>query len=107
MHKVEITPAPCTSCGMGNTPGKDGQPREFVDFERDVNWNDPVIICGDCLMNAGSLIGMVSPDTLQTMRAELREKDRELHAAKAQMDTMKRRAKKLGVEFVKPEAKVA
>jgi hypothetical protein len=107
MHKIEITPAPCMVCGTGNTPNGDGSRREFVDLERDVNWNDPAIICGDCLMNASSLIGMASPDTLQTLRRELREKDRELHATKAQMDTMKKRAKKLGVEFVKPESAVA
>lgn len=107
MHKVEISPAPCLVCGAGNTPGQNGQRREFIDFERDVNWNDPVIICGDCLMNAGSLVGMASPDALQTLRREVREKDKELHETKAEMDRMKRRAKKLGVVFTKPESAVA
>jgi hypothetical protein len=101
MHKIEHTPSPCTVCGRGNVPKNDGTKPEFVDFERDVNWNDPVIICEDCLTNAASLIGMLSPDTLQTLKQEMRGKDREIHELKAEMDSMKRRAKKVGIEFAK------
>lgn len=106
MHKIEITPAPCLICGRGNTPNNDGTRMEFVDLEREVNWNDPAILCSDCLMNAASLIGMLSPDTLVEMKQQMREKDKEVHAIKADMDKMKKRAKRLGIEFVKPEAAV-
>jgi hypothetical protein len=107
MHKLEITTAPCLICGTGNTPKNDGTRREFVDLEREVNWNDPAILCEDCLMQAAALIGMLSPDVLQEMKAEMRAKDREVHDVKVEMDRMKRRAKKLGIAFEKPESAVA
>lgn len=103
MRILEVTPAPCLICGAGNTPGKDGVRRRFVDLERDVNWNDPAILCEDCLANAAGLVGMLSKDTLAEMKRQLREKDKELHDAKVLVDQMKRRAKRLGVEFAKPE----
>lgn len=103
MRILEVTPAPCLICGAGNTPDRNQERRRFVDLERDVNWNDPAILCEDCLANAAGLIGMLSKDTLREMKVQLREKDKELHDAKVEMDQMKRRAKRLGVEFTKPE----
>jgi len=100
---LEVTPAPCLICGAGNTPDSHGDRRRFVDLERDVNWNDPAILCEDCLANAAGLVGMLSKDTLREMKVQLREKDKELHDAKVKMDQMQRRAKRLGVEFTKPE----
>lgn len=103
MRLLEVTPAPCLICGKGNTPDSNGDRLKFVDLERDVNWNDPAILCEDCLANAAGLVGMLSKDTLREMKVQLREKDKELHDAKVAMDQMKRRAKRLGVEFTKPE----
>ena len=104
MRILEVTPAPCLICGAGNTPDSHGDRRRFVDLERDVNWNDPAILCEDCLANAAGLIGMLSRDTLREMKVQLREKDKELHDAKVEMNQMQRRAKRLGVEFTKPES---
>lgn len=103
MKLLEITPAACLICGMGNTPTSDGERRRFVDLERDVNWNDPAILCEDCLAKAGSLVQMLSKDSLLEMRRELRKRDGEIHELKAEIDGMKRRAKKAGVIFTKPE----
>ncbi len=100
MHKIEVTPAPCNVCGTGNTPESDGSRRQFVDFERDINWNDPLIICEDCIANAAGLVGMASKDTLTELKRELREKDQELHDTKAEIESQRKRAKQLGVEFV-------
>lgn len=105
MRLIEVTPAPCAICGAGNVPRNDGSARQFVDCERDVNWNDPLILCDDCTMRIGGLIGMLSPETLNTLRGELRDKDQELHTIRQQMDTMKRRAKKIGIEFTPKKEK--
>lgn len=99
MHLIETTPAPCNVCGRGNTPDANGERPQFVDFERDINWNDPLIICEDCVAKAGGLVGMASKEMLETAKQEVREKDKELHAAQAKMDQMERTARRIGVEF--------
>lgn len=104
MHKVEITPAPCNVCGRGNTPGPNGETPIFVDFERDINWNDPLIMCEDCIAKAGGMVGMSSKDTLAAMKQEVRDKDKEVHEIRAEMDSMRRRARKLGMTFDKAVA---
>lgn len=99
MRITEATPAPCALCGAGNTPTNDGQRRRFVDLERDVNWNDPLILCEDCVMKTGALLGMVGPDSLAGERSRIRGLEKALHESKTEMDAMKRRAKKLGMSF--------
>jgi hypothetical protein len=99
MKLIEVTPYPCLYCGQGNGHHKDGSRRRFVDLERDVNWNDPVILCEDCATMVGTAIGLLSPDTIAETKAELRAKAEEIHELKATQDEMKRRATKLGMEF--------
>jgi hypothetical protein len=100
MHLIEITPAPCLNCGKGNAENRHGERPQFVDLERDTNWNDPAILCEDCCISIGALIGMVSPDQVKDLRLQLRRKDHDIHAIRAEKDEMQRRAKKLGFEFV-------
>lgn len=99
MHLIETTPAPCTVCGRGNTPDSSGDRPRFIDLERDVNWNDPVIICEDCVAKMGGMVGMMSKDTMSEFKLAIREREHALHDLQAEMDMMKRRAKKLGIEF--------
>lgn len=103
MHLIEVTPAPCAHCGAGNATDPQGNKRQFIDLERDINWNDPLILCEDCIIKLGGMIGMLSTDTLQTMRMEIANRERELSKKDAEIDTMKRRAKKLGIEFTTKE----
>ena len=103
MHLVEITPAPCNVCGKGNTADARGDKPRFIDFERDINWNDPLIMCEDCVARAGGMVGMLSADTMKDLRLEIQNKDKELHELRAEMDARTRRAKKLGIEFVPVE----
>ena len=99
MHIIEVTPAPCNICGKGNTADARGDRPRFVDFERHINWNDPLILCEDCVAQAGGLVGMASNEVLATMNRQLRDKDKELHELKAEMDNRPRRAKRLGITF--------
>lgn len=99
MHLIETTPCPCCVCGRGNAEDGHGERPRFVDFERDINWNDPLIMCEDCISRAGGMVGMASKDMLATVKRELVDKDKELHNAQVAMETMQRRARKLGVEF--------
>lgn len=105
MHLIETTPCPCCVCGRGNASDGHGDRPKFVDFERDINWNDPLIMCEDCVANAGGLVGMASTEMLNTIKQEIREKDRELHEAQVKMETMQRRARRLGVEFTGEKVK--
>ena len=92
MHTLEITPAPCLVCGRGNTPnGDDGTRPTFVDLERDVNWNDPAIICEDCVVTAAALVGMMSPDDVADLRHQLRNKDQKIHTLNAEIDSLHRK----------------
>jgi hypothetical protein len=104
MHLIEVTHFPCVNCGRGNTPDPGGDRPRFVDLERDVNWNDPVILCEDCISMIGALVGLASAETVQELEADLSEKDKEIHKLNADMDAMKRRAKRLGIEFTKAVA---
>src|SRR5438105_896097 len=98
MHKTEVTSSGCVNCGRGNTPdGQTGMRPIFVDFERDINWNDPLIICEDCLAAAGSLVGMMSVDTKRTLQREISKLMKELHEKDAEIDSMKRRARRIGI----------
>ena len=104
MHIIEVTHFPCVLCGRGNTPDPSGDRPRFVDLERDVNWNDPVILCEDCVSQIGALVGLAGKETVAEMEAENEQKDKEIHELKAEMDSMKRRAKKMGIEFVEAAA---
>lgn len=104
MHLVEITPAPCNVCGRGNTPDSSGERIRFVDFERDINWNDPLIMCEDCIANAGGMVGMASKDMLAEKQREVRKLEKDLHEAKAENDNLVRRGRRLGIEFVEEVA---
>ena len=99
MHLVEITPAPCIVCGTGNVPGPNGERKQFVDLERDVNWNEPILLCEDCGLKVGGLLGMPSPEVVQAEKARVRVLEQELHDTTAKIDKLNRRAKKLGIEF--------
>jgi hypothetical protein len=99
MRLIEATPAPCINCGRGNGDSNDGDRPRFVDLERDVNWNEPVIFCEDCIMKLGGLIGMLGEDTRKELLREVRKAHQELHDVQAEMDKMRRRAARLGVEF--------
>jgi hypothetical protein len=101
MHLIEITHFPCVLCGRGNTPDPSGDRPRFVDLERDVNWNDPVILCEDCVAKLGAMVGLASKETVMEIEAQLEQRDKELHEMRAEVEAMKRRARKLGVEFTK------
>lgn len=98
MHLIEISPAPCIHCGSGNTQNEDKKKR-FIDLERDVNWNEPVILCEDCCMKIGGMVGMLSEELRKDLEEKVRLAQRESHELQAQIDTMNRRARKLGIEF--------
>lgn len=104
MRIVQAPDAPCTYCGQGNTPTNDGSARRFLDLERDVNWNDPLIFCEDCALTIGGMMGLLSPDTFDKLRAEVRVAQRETHQVKTELDGLKRRATRLGIEL-RPLAK--
>lgn len=106
MKLVEIAPGPCTNCGQGNGVDRNGDRLRFVDLQRDINWNDPVVICEECAMKIGGLIGMLSQDTLKDLNRMVAKAEQEIHDTNAAMDEMRARAKKLGISFVvgEPEA---
>lgn len=92
MHTIEITPQPCMVCGRGNTPnGDDGTRPVFVDLERDVNWNDSAILCEDCAVKVGSIVGMLSPDDRGDLEKVIEKKDKEIHSLKSELDTVHRK----------------
>jgi hypothetical protein len=92
MHLVEVASAPCLVCGRGNTPnGDDHQRPRFVDLERDVNWNDPAILCEDCCLKVGSMIGMLTPDDKADHDRVVTKKDAEIHRLKTEVDSLHRR----------------
>jgi hypothetical protein len=99
MRVLEIAPSPCTLCGAGNTPTNDGSRRRFVDLERDVNWNDPLILCEDCVMRVGGVIGMQSPDEDGALQQHIKELDQKIFDLEAEIDSMTRRATRLGIKF--------
>jgi hypothetical protein len=104
MHLIEVTHYPCVLCGRGNTPDPGGDRPRFVDLERDVNWNDPVILCEDCVSKIGALVGLASKERVQEMELEVEAAEERVHDIKAEMDAMKVRARRLGVEFTKEAA---
>jgi len=104
MHLIEITPQPCMVCGTGNTPGPDGTNRQFIDLERDTFWDDPAIICEDCGLKIAGLLGTPSPEMLSNARKQIREFQEEIHDLRVEIDSMKRRATKLGISFIPDEA---
>jgi len=98
MHLIEVTPVPCIVCGRGNVQD-DRDPIRFVDFERDVNWNDPVVICEDCIARAGGMVGMLSQDERAGLHRDLLARDGKIHALEAEKDSMRARAKRIGMKF--------
>lgn len=103
MHLLEITPSPCNVCGRGNVQDQ-RDPVRFVDFERDINWNDPLIICEDCIAKAGGLVGMLTADAVLEADQKVKRKDEEIHELKAEIDNMRRKATRLGMTFEKAVA---
>jgi hypothetical protein len=104
MHLLEVTHYPCVLCGRGNAPDPSGDTPRFVDLERDVNWNDPVIICEDCVSQIGALVGLASRETLQELEADVQARDHTIHELRAEIDGIKRRAKRLGIAFTEAAA---
>ena len=100
MHLIEITPMPCMVCGKGNTPTQDGSPNQFVDLERDTFWDDPAVLCEDCCLRIAGLMGAPSGEELAGYRAEIRSLKADNHQLHTELDATKRRARKLGIEFV-------
>jgi hypothetical protein len=107
MHLIEVTPQPCMVCGAGNTPAQDGTHRQFVDLERDTFWDDPAVICEDCGLKIAGLLGTPSPEELHTANQRVREADVIIHDLRVEIDSMKRRATRLGITFDPVEAAVA
>lgn len=103
MHVIEITPQPCMVCGMGNTPTADGARRQFVDLERDTFWDDPAVLCEDCCLKIAGLMGTPSPEELARADVKIAGLTRELHTLRVEMDSMKRRARRLGIDFLPDE----
>ena len=96
MHTIEVTHFPCLVCGRGNTPnGDDGTRPTFVDLERDVNWNDPAILCEDCAIKVGSIVGLLGPDERDELNRTIRKRDKEIHRLNAELDSMRRRNTRL------------
>jgi hypothetical protein len=106
MHLIEVTPGPCLVCGQGNTPTPHGDRRQFVDLEVDTHWDDPAIICEDCGLKIGGMLGMLSPEVRHQLMLQVKEAEQATHDSKAETDAMLRRARRLGIEFV-PEEQVA
>lgn len=90
MHLTSIATSPCNLCGKGNTPRNDGQENVFVDLERDINWNDPLILCEDCATKVGAIVGMLGPDEKSAFEQQLIDKDRELHELQSEIDGIRR-----------------
>jgi hypothetical protein len=103
MHLIEVTPAPCLNCGRGNVTD-DRDPVRFVDLERDINWNDPAILCEDCIAKMGGMVGMLSLDERAGLRQEIRTLQTEIHDLKAKNDSMERRARRIGMQFASTDA---
>lgn len=101
MHLIEVTPAPCSVCGRGNAANAYGEKTLFVDFERDVNWNDPLVMCEDCIAQAGGMVGLSNKELIEAVRVEVKERDKTIHALRAEMDSMQKRARRLGIAFEK------
>jgi hypothetical protein len=101
MHLIEVTPAPCSHCGRGNTQSMSSleEPLRFVDLERDINWNDPLILCEDCIAKVAGMVGMASKDSLRELQREITRVNKELHDTKAEKENMERRAHRLGMTF--------
>ena len=92
MHLTEVSPAPCLVCGRGNTPnGEDHSRPRFIDLERDINWNDPAVLCEDCCLKVGTMIGMLTPDDKRDHDLVVKNKDKEIHRLKAENDALHRR----------------
>ena len=104
MHLLEVTPVPCLVCGRGNAENRHGERPRFIDLERDVSWDDPAIICEDCAISIGGMIGMHSIDSIKDMEREVKLLRRRVHEIRAQMDKMRRRARKIGFEFAEDAA---
>jgi hypothetical protein len=92
--------APCLICGHGNTQSTVPEEAvEFIDLERDVNWNDPAIVCTDCAVKIGALAGMISPDAIDALKSEAANDRRKRHEAEARLDEFTKKARRIGIEF--------
>jgi hypothetical protein len=92
MHLIEVAPFPCTVCGRGNVPRNDGGKNVFVDLERDVNWNEPVILCEDCAIAVGSIVGMLTTTDKQDLDKVIEKRDKTIHELQADNDALRRTA---------------
>lgn len=107
MKLIEIAPAPCIHCGTGNVPDANGDRRQFVDLERDVNWDEPIVLCEDCGLMIGGLLDMPSPDMLQQATRTEAKLKQEIHDLKAKIDSQDRRITALGLKFTDDAAEAA
>ena len=95
MHLLEQTPAPCLVCGKGNVPRNDRTMPKFLDLERDVNWNDPAIICEDCGEKIGAMFGMLTPDTREELLGQVRLRETQLHDLRIEVEKRDRKIRQL------------
>lgn len=84
-------PMRCLGCGKGNTPDNNGEIGPYVDLEQEVGWMDHAYLCIDCASTAGALAGMISEDESKDLRRQIRQKSRDLHDLRTQLDEVKRR----------------
>lgn len=93
--RMELTPHVCLYCGKGHTI-EDGETQDstvYLDLERDVNWGDSVYFCMKCVAQIAATCGYVTEGQLQEIKDQVKERDKEIHALKAEVDSTKRRLK--------------
>lgn len=93
--RMELTPHTCLYCGKGHTI-EDGQTADstvYLDLERDVNWGDSVYFCMNCVATIAATCGYVTEGQLEEVRQTIKDKDKEIHALKAEVDSVTRRLK--------------
>ena len=90
MHLISVAPFPCTVCGSGNVPRNDGGENVFVDLERDVNWNEPVILCEDCAIKVGSIVGMLTTTDKKDLDKTIAARDKTIHELQSEIDGLRK-----------------
>jgi hypothetical protein len=99
MHLLENPSAPCAHCGDGRANPE----KRFVDLERDLNWNDPLILCEDCILILAGLLGLPTPDVMTVLKGKVRRAEENEHEARVELDSFRRRAAKLGLSVIKED----
>ena len=93
VERMTDPPVSCLVCGQGNIPQNDGLVHPAVDLGADVNWGDSTYLCEDCATRVGATVGMLTPDDVQDLRAELEAQKKKLHNLKANADLKRRQAR--------------